>query len=366
MELKDKSQVYFQILNKQWKQIKAKKKLPLDQVKNRPEKTCDEAVLAIIKLTPVKDNAIEFDKQRILKIYMNEIWLTELPPPPGVDTGPLIDLVILHNESAFKQALVKMVPTMAPSEVDSWWSQMSNLYIAAETLFSSTYSKREISVELISEVHSMVEHKEVVQDAGHFRKSNVRASGSSVVYIEHELVSSRLNRLIEFTNTHLAEIAAEPNREIQFKLKIFLAGFFFSEFLLIHPFHDGNGRTARLLLSHILRKDAVVPVSLYFRGGRAKYLDVLEQRGTDAPPWGLLCYVVDCVLDTTRRATWHTALSYLQQLKDSAAEPDPDPDDQTEYQKPSFKDQITSPAFLTLLSALPVAVVIGYWMGGRR
>lgn len=38
---------------------------------------------------------------------------------------------------------------------------------------------------------------------------------------------------------------------------------FFHQFLYIHPFLNGNGRVARVLLSYLLSKFTVVPLSLY-------------------------------------------------------------------------------------------------------
>jgi Fic family protein len=42
-----------------------------------------------------------------------------------------------------------------------------------------------------------------------------------------------------------------------------VASRFFIRFLYIHPFPNGNGRTARILLSALLVKHAIIPVSLF-------------------------------------------------------------------------------------------------------
>jgi Fic family protein len=53
----------------------------------------------------------------------------------------------------------------------------------------------------------------------------------------------------------------------------------------IHPFNDGNGRTARLLMNLILLRDGYPPVAIR-PADRASYIDALQQaqsgRGTDA------------------------------------------------------------------------------------
>ena len=62
---------------------------------------------------------------------------------------------------------------------------------------------------------------------------------------------------------------------------------------------DGNGRTARLLLSVILKKWTVVPVSLYFESNRNTYLEALHKRGSGTiVPWTVIQYVTFCARET--------------------------------------------------------------------
>lgn len=61
------------------------------------------------------------------------------------------------------------------------------------------------------------------------------------------------------------------------KQQLKLPLFFFSEFLLIHPFIDGNGRMARLLFNFLLKDFIIIPVSLY-RKTRSHYINILESR----------------------------------------------------------------------------------------
>jgi hypothetical protein len=73
---------------------------------------------------------------------------------------------------------------------------------------------------------------------------------------------------------------------------------FFSEFLLIHSFSDGNGRVARLLTNHILRGTVFVPFSIFYTS-RELYLRVLEDRNDQSqPPLSLAYYMLLCARKT--------------------------------------------------------------------
>jgi cell filamentation protein len=51
------------------------------------------------------------------------------------------------------------------------------------------------------------------------------------------------------------------------------------EFVRIHPFNNGNGRTGRLVMNLIALKFGYRPMELYFREGesRSKYIEALRQ-----------------------------------------------------------------------------------------
>ena len=73
---------------------------------------------------------------------------------------------------------------------------------------------------------------------------------------------------------------------------------FLSRFLFIHPFSNGNGRTARILVTFLLSGVAVVPVSLYLnKNGRDIYLNCLRQSQENDcyDTKSLATFILDCV-----------------------------------------------------------------------
>lgn len=228
--------------------------------------------------------------------YLNELWLSELSPPPAVDTSALLVSVLNNEEEAFKLALKDMMPTFDDRKLEIWWLQMKNLNNAAATLFSSEHDNTPLTVEFSVQLHSMIAEGLFPSQ---FRTKNVKAGNSSVSYADHKVVNKQLNDLLTFVNKTKAEFNSDP-------FKMFcLAGFFFSEFLLIHPFIDGNGRTARLLLTHFLRGHSAVPVSLYLKSNRSVYISAMETRTNGLTlPMDVVEYVIDCIFKrSTRHAT---------------------------------------------------------------
>ena len=56
---------------------------------------------------------------------------------------------------------------------------------------------------------------------------------------------------------------------------IYLSAWTHAEFVKIHPFVDGNGRTARLLMNYQLMQDGFLPVSIP-KEDRLSYFEKLE------------------------------------------------------------------------------------------
>lgn len=88
-----------------------------------------------------------------------------------------------------------------------------------------------------------------------------------------------------------------------------IAGDFLGKFLDIHPFSNGNGRTGRLLLSHILNDICIVPVSLDVPGresSRDIYFRTLEQaqEGTLHDYSALHAMVLEAVHRNIERLHW--------------------------------------------------------------
>jgi len=107
-------------------------------------------------------------------------------------------------------------------------------------------------------------------NAGHYRSIPVRISGSPVVLPNPKRVPDHMQQFItEITaenNKHPVELAAQAHYQL----------------VTIHPFVDGNGRTARLLMNLILLQHGYPPALIRTRD-RMKYISSLEKAQLGGP-----------------------------------------------------------------------------------
>lgn len=116
----------------------------------------------------------------------------------------------------------------------------------------------------VKNLHSIVLKGILPESAGIYRQENVFISGAAHIPPDFVHVPAQMADLLEWyvgkaQNLHVVERAAILH----------------SWFVKIHPFVDGNGRTARLLLNFELMKDGYIPIVIK-KEQRAEYYDSLD------------------------------------------------------------------------------------------
>ena len=123
-----------------------------------------------------------------------------------------------------------------------------------------------ITEEIICNIHRLFYQQIDADKAGNFRKVPVFISGSRYAVAPVSEISKRMRQLVQWYNNN--ENKLHP---------VILAAEFHKRFVFIHPFIDGNGRVARLLMNlSLMRNDyniAIIPAVT-----RAEYIEVLEKR----------------------------------------------------------------------------------------
>ena len=129
----------------------------------------------------------------------------------------------------------------------------------------SRRSKIKFSEVVIRQFHSLVVQSTESDISGKYREGIVQISGSSHRPPEANEVADLMNKLVlwlkkEGKKLHVVERAAIIHHKL----------------VSIHPFWDGNGRTARLIMNLILMQ-AGFPIAVILKVDRKRYYRVLSQ-----------------------------------------------------------------------------------------
>lgn len=126
-------------------------------------------------------------------------------------------------------------------------------------------SKCPITEKDIFDIHSLVLQNIEIEFAGRYRNGQVRILGANVAPPNYMKVRELMKELIDFVNRN----------EENFSLVELIARFH-HKFVWIHPFFDGNGRTARLLMNILFMK-AGYPPAIILKNNREQYYRSLNR-----------------------------------------------------------------------------------------
>jgi Fic family protein len=126
------------------------------------------------------------------------------------------------------------------------------------------FNNKTLSEWNIKNIHALILKGIDNSNAGKYRTENVVISGAEHIPPKHYEVGDLMQKLI-----------AEYQNEWGGLHPVVSATLLHGEFVKIHPFIDGNGRTSRLLLNFELIKNGYTPIIIK-NEDRAKYYDVLD------------------------------------------------------------------------------------------
>jgi len=117
----------------------------------------------------------------------------------------------------------------------------------------------------ILKVHGLLMRGIDDQNAGRYRTGQVRVAGATFMPPPAGKIQSMMSELLQTLHQNPDELRL-----------IELAAFFHHKLVYIHPFLDGNGRTARLLMNVILMRSGY-PFTVLLKVDRPKYLRALSE-----------------------------------------------------------------------------------------
>ena len=155
-----------------------------------------------------------------------------------------------------------------------------------------SYKPSSITEKNILSIHEMILKNIDDINAGCYRTVAVRISGSTVILPNPIKVPRLMSKFIDWLQSsgdlHPAELAAEVHYQL----------------VTIHPFTDGNGRTARLLMNMILMMCGYPP-AIIRKQERLDYINSLEKAqlgGSKEPYYKIIANAIDRSLNIYLKA----------------------------------------------------------------
>jgi Fic family protein len=128
--------------------------------------------------------------------------------------------------------------------------------------------QEEISEWNIRNLHQIILKDIDNLNAGKYRMENVLIGGAKHIPLDYLMVPVQMQKLVY-----------EDNREWIHYHPVVRAALLHGEFVKIHPFIDGNGRTARLLLNLVLMSNGYPPIVIK-KESRLAYYEALDTAHT--------------------------------------------------------------------------------------
>lgn len=139
---------------------------------------------------------------------------------------------------------------------------------AAELFVFELDSETEISIQLLLEIHHIA-FSELYDWAGSWRTTTV-----TVGQLTPPEPSKVLHLMYQFIDNLNFKIRKASNQQDHIDCLTFAH----YEFIRIHPFNNGNGRTGRILMNIVALKFGYKPLDLYHREGDSRkiYIDTMK------------------------------------------------------------------------------------------
>lgn len=180
------------------------------------------------------------------------------------------ELTFTHNSTAIEGNTLTLLETKVVLEdgVSIGGKELREIYEVVNHKKAYQYVKKciaegkQLNESVVKDIHATLTENIIV--GGIYRNQNVRISGAG-----HTPPSGN-DMYIQIKN-FFADLQYKDDLN-----PIELAAWIHAEFIRIHPFIDGNGRTARLIMNYQLMMNGLLPVSIA-KENRLEYYNTLEE-----------------------------------------------------------------------------------------
>ncbi|WP_020618995.1 Fic family protein [Paenibacillus daejeonensis] len=149
----------------------------------------------------------------------------------------------------------------------------------------------ELSEYVVKSIHQLVLRNIDDENAGRYRTINVGISGSKHTPPNYTVVPQQMEQLIQWYQQNKDHIhPVELATRLHF------------QFVYIHPFTDGNGRTARLLMNLVLMGYGFPPAIVKAESGlRLQYYETLEEASVHNNINPFIHLITECIEESLQK-----------------------------------------------------------------
>lgn len=212
---------------------------------------------------------MDYPKILAKKEQLSSVWDT-LPKEAVASFNQSFAVEYTHNSTAIEGNTLTLLQTKAVLEdgLSVGGKTLREIYEvvnhnkAFEYVKDCVAKKKPLEESIVKDIHALL--MENILTGGIYRNIEVRISGAG----HKPPAPSEMYQQIKFFFADL------PQKSVQLN-PIELAAWTHAEFVRIHPFVDGNGRTSRMIMNYQLMSAGFLPVSIA-KENRLDYFETLE------------------------------------------------------------------------------------------
>ncbi len=203
-------------------------------------------------------------KEQLKKLY------EQIPKEALRSFEKSFEIEYTHNSTAIEGNTLSLIQTKAVLEdgLSVGGKKLREIYEVVNHKKAFDYVKKcvaegkTLDENIVKDIHALL--MENILTGGIYRNVEVRITGA----MHKPPVPSKMYQLIK---NFYVDIQCAPHKN-----PIELAAWTHAEFVKIHPFEDGNGRTSRMIMNYQLIATGFLPVSIA-KENRLEYFEALEK-----------------------------------------------------------------------------------------
>ena len=243
----------------------------LNLLKRQEQYDLSDAIVAMVERAQLNPSILE----KLQQLDQLKRWLDEFCPLPAnvvMELKKLYDVRFTYNSNAIEGNTLTQSETELVLETGitiGGKTLREHLEVvghkdAIDYIEELAQQTTRIGEWEIRQIHFLIARSTDPQDAGQYRRLDVKAAGTEYRYPPHYLLGELMAEFVEWLNS----LEAGQLHPVAYAMEAH------TRLVSVHPFRDGNGRTGRLLMNLMLLRLGY-PIVVIQNRDRAKYINGL-------------------------------------------------------------------------------------------